>query len=220
MRSSIHPAASHPMSTVLPLKQRLTLLALLPVVLLAGCAQTPTAPHVAVMPAPGKPFEQFAAEEKECRAYAQDSIGGENAADRANGRAVGAAALGTVIGAAAGNVLIGPRRGTGEGAGMGLIMGSAIGSGQSGQATQDLQRRYDIAYEQCMYAKGNQIPGAHPAHPRVVVQQPVYVTPQPVYVTPQPVYVTPAPVYAPAPAPAYPPANYPPPNYPPPPSAN
>ena len=106
-----------------------------------------------------------------------------------------------VIGAAAGNVLIGPRHGTGEGAGMGLLMGSAIGSGQSGQATQDLQRRYDIAYEQCMYAKGNQIPGAQPARQRVIVQQPVVVQ-QPVYVTPAP-----QPVYAPPP----PPANYPPP---------
>jgi hypothetical protein len=189
---------NHIPNTDRPLAQRLPLLALLPIVLLAGCAQTPTAPHVAVMPAPGKPFEQFAAEEKQCRAYAQDSIGGDNAADKANGRAVGAAALGTVIGAAAGNVLIGPRHGTGEGAGMGLLMGSAVGSGQSGQATQDLQRRYDIAYEQCMYAKGNQIPGAQPARQRIIVQQPVYVTP--------------------APAPAYPPASYPPPNYPPPPA--
>ena len=195
------------MKTLITKNPRLPLLALLPLALLVGCAQTPTAPHVAVMPAPGKPFEKFAAEEKECRAYAQDSIGGEDAADKANGRAVGAAALGTVIGAAAGNVLIGPRHGTGEGAGMGLLMGSAIGSGQSGQATQDLQRRYDIAYEQCMYAKGNQIPGARPAPQRVIVQQPVYVTPPPTTV-----YVQPAPAYAPPPPP---PAGYAPPPPPP-----
>ena len=33
---------------------------LLPLALLAGCASLPSGPRVAVMPAPGKPFEVFA----------------------------------------------------------------------------------------------------------------------------------------------------------------
>ena len=53
----------------------------------------------------------------------------------------------------------------------------------------DAQRRYDIAYQQCMYAKGNQLPGAYgygsyrPASP--------YGTPPPAYPSGQPGYSTP-----------------------------
>lgn len=34
-----------------------------------------------------------------------------------------------------------------------------VGAGQSGEAAWNAQHRYDIAYRQCMYAKGNQVPG-------------------------------------------------------------
>jgi hypothetical protein len=34
-------------------------------------------------------------------------------------------------------------------------MGAASGSDSS----KEVQRRYDIAYQQCMYAKGHQVPG-------------------------------------------------------------
>ena len=43
--------------------------------LLAGCASAPLAPRVAVMPAPGKSFEQFVAEERLCRQWAEQSVG-------------------------------------------------------------------------------------------------------------------------------------------------
>jgi len=123
---------------------------------LAGCASAPTAPRVAVMPAPGKPFELFAEEEKYCRSYAEQSIS-QTRNESAAQNFVGAAAVGTVIGAAAGALSNGGH-GSG-GAGAGLVMGSLVGAGEGANASRDTQRRYDIAYEQCMYAKGNQVPG-------------------------------------------------------------
>jgi len=127
--------------------------------LLAGCASAPNGPRVAVMPTPGKPFEVFAVEEKTCRDYAEQSIS-QSRDDSAAKNFVGAAVVGTAIGAAAG-ALSNSGHG-GGGAGAGLVVGSMIGSGEGSNASHDAQRRYDIAYEQCMYAKGNQIPGYAP----------------------------------------------------------
>ena len=43
---------------------------------------------------------------------------------------------------------------------MGLLAGSAIGAGESSRSGyRCFRRRYDVAYEQCMYAKGNLLPG-------------------------------------------------------------
>lgn len=125
---------------------------------LAGCATAPSGPRVAVMPAPGKPFEVFVAEDKYCRNYAEQSIG-QPRDEAAAQNFAGAAAVGTAVGATAG-ALSGGHHSTGSGAATGLVVGSVVGAGQSANATQDAQRRYDIAYQQCMYAKGNQIPGA------------------------------------------------------------
>ncbi len=127
-------------------------------VALAGCATAPTGPRVAVMPAPGKPFEVFVAEDRLCRNYAAQSIG-ETRNQAAAENFAGAAAVGTAVGAAAGS-LAGGQGGTGSGAATGLVVGSMAGASQSANASGDAQRRYDIAYEQCMYAKGNQVPGA------------------------------------------------------------
>jgi uncharacterized protein YcfJ len=122
---------------------------------LSGCASAPTGPRVAVMPAPGKPFELFVAEEKTCRDYAEQSIG-QSRNDAAAKNFVGAVVVGTAIGAAAGALGGGDH---GNSAATGMLAGSMIGAGESANASGDAQRRYDIAYEQCMYAKGNQIPG-------------------------------------------------------------
>lgn len=135
---------------------------------LAGCATAPTGPRVAVMPAPGKPFEQFMEDEQTCRNYAQQSIG-ENRNESAARNFAGAAALGTAVGAAAGS-LGGGEGGTSQGAAAGLVAGTMVGAGESSNASWDAQRRYDIAYEQCMYAKGNQVPG---------FPQPRYIPPPP-----------------------------------------
>lgn len=131
-------------------------------VVVAGCASAPLAPRVAVMPAPGKPFEVFVGEERLCRQYAEQSVGGE--IPRADPLAVDPAVLGTVVGAVAG-AAIGGQRGAAVGAGGGLIAGTAAGAGRAEGSQRDVQRRYDIAYQQCMYAKGNQVPGQYVQQP-------------------------------------------------------
>ncbi|QDX82864.1 hypothetical protein B9N43_05810 [Denitratisoma sp. DHT3] len=125
--------------------------------LLAACATAPVGPRVAVMPAPGKPFEVFVEEDRICRQWADQSLG-VDATDAANRAWVGTTAVGTAVGAVAG-AAVGGRDSAGAGAAMGTVMGAAAGSDRSAATSYDLQRRYDIAYQQCMYAKGNQIPG-------------------------------------------------------------
>ncbi len=153
------------------------LLLLFTLVVLSGCATTPTGPMVTVLPAPGKPFEVFMADDAVCRQWAQQSIGGASPSQTSNqnlatGAAVGTAvgaAMGAAIGAATGNAAAGAA----IGGGTGLLGGTAMGSNAGSASEYTLQRRYDIAYQQCMYAKGNQIPG--------VVRQPAqtYAPPPP-----------------------------------------
>lgn len=49
---------------------------------------------------------------------------------------------------------------TAAGAGTGLIIGGAAGAGAGAGSQRTLQQRYDIGYQQCMYAKGHKIPTA------------------------------------------------------------
>ena len=131
-----------------------------------GCATMPTGPNVAVLPGPGKPFEVFMTDDTVCRQWAQQQIGGASPSQTANqnlatGAAVGTAvgaAMGAAIGAAAGNA----GAGAAIGGATGLLGGTAMGSNAGAYSGYQLQRRYDIAYQQCMYAKGNQIPGSAP----------------------------------------------------------
>jgi peptidoglycan-associated lipoprotein len=131
--------------------------------ILGGCATMPTGPTVRVMPGPGKPFEVFAEEDYRCRQWAQQQIGGVSPSETANqnlatGAIVGTlvgAGLGAAIGAATGNV----GAGAAIGAGAGLLGGTATATNTAYASGWELQRQYDIAYQQCMYAKGNQIPG-------------------------------------------------------------
>ena len=124
--------------------------------LLAGCAMQPVGPSVAVFPAPYKPFEVFQQDQYDCGHYASDQVAG--LAQQANNRAVGAAAIGTALGLA-----VGAATGDGHAASFGAVTGGAIGgtigASESERAGFSLQRRYDIAYAQCMYSKGNQVPG-------------------------------------------------------------
>lgn len=123
---------------------------------LGACVTVPDGPTVRVLPPPNKPFEIFVAEDHLCRDFAHQSVAGS--AQRSNDAAVSSAAVGTAIGAAAG-ALLGGHNGAANGAGVGLIMGSAAGSNESARGNYSIQRRYDYAYEQCMYSKGNLLPG-------------------------------------------------------------
>ena len=132
--------------------------------LLSGCETMPEGPSVAVMPTQGKPFDLFQQEDQMCRNYAAQSLG-PNAATAGNQSIVNGAAVGTVLGAVVGG-LAGGRNGAAGGAAIGLGMGTAVGAQNALYAGYSLQQRYDIAYEQCMYAKGNKIQA-----PRVRVYQ-------------------------------------------------
>jgi hypothetical protein len=139
-----------------------TMFSLLALLLLGGCQTLPTGPSVNVLPAPGKPFEVFQADDAECRQWAARQIGMEPQ-ETANQNVATGAVLGTVVGggvgaalgAAAGN----PGAGAAIGAGSGLLIGTASGAGAGEVYGEEAQRRYDNTYVQCMYAKGNQIPG-------------------------------------------------------------
>lgn len=136
---------------------------------LAGCVTVPTGPAVMALPGTSKNFDEFRADDYACRDYAQYSLGPGSekaasdaaAANAVGGAAVGAAA-GAIIGAASGHA--GP--GAAIGAGTGLLFGSAAGANSAGYSSYDMQRRYDAAYLQCMYAKGNQVPGGPRYAPR------------------------------------------------------
>jgi len=144
---------------------------------LAGCVTVPTGPAVMALPGHAKSFDAFRADDMTCRDYAYYQMGpipgqpGDVAvANAAGGAALGAAA-GAIIGAASGHA--GP--GAAIGAGTGLLFGSAAGANAAGYTSYDLQRRYDAAYLQCMYAKGNQVPARFA--PRPYGPPPGYVVP-------------------------------------------
>jgi len=124
--------------------------------LLGGCESMPTGPTVTVMPAPGKPFDLFQQEDATCRDYATRVLG-PNAQYEANDAFASSAAVGAALGAVIGG-LAGGRNGAGGGAAFGLAAGGMVGAGQAQNASYNLQQRYNIAYAQCMYSKGNQLP--------------------------------------------------------------
>ena len=177
------------------------------VALIAGCATLPTGPAVTVLPGSTKTFDQFRADDDSCRAYAYQMVGGpaavQNAQNQQAANAVAAAALGAAAGALIGSVSGQAGQGAAIGAGSGLVFGSAAGANYGSYSTVQMQQQYDSSYMQCMYAKGNQVPG------RVATRQSA----------PQQGYY-PAPSYPPAgygaPSSYPPPDNYPPPSYPPP----
>lgn len=149
---------------------------------ISACTTVPTGPTVLVLPAEGKPFEQFKADDVECRQFASSQIGGETASSAVVDSGVRTAAVGTVIGAAAGAAMTGGR-GTGMGAGMGLAMGSMAGAGSASASAYSLQQRYNIGYEQCMYAKGDRVPALERYAPR---RAPAYIPPPPPGMPPPP----------------------------------
>jgi hypothetical protein len=132
------------------------------VMVVSGCATMPSGPSVLVLPGAGKPFEQFQSDDYVCRRWAEQQIG-MTAQQAAEENTVKGAVAGTVIGAGAGALLGAAAGNAGAGAaigaGSGLLVGTAAGSGYGQEYGYEAQRKYDNAYVQCMYAKGNQVPG-------------------------------------------------------------
>jgi len=157
-------------------KRTLKIVSLFAALALSGCATLPDGPSVMVLPGTSKTFEEFQADDFVCRQWASQQVGSPQGTANQNavsGAAVGTlvgAGLGAAIGAATGN----PAAGAAIGAGGGLFMGSASGSDAARSSGITVQRRYDNAYVQCMYAKGNQVPGTgiRPYRGRNSVQPP------------------------------------------------
>lgn len=124
---------------------------------ISGCATLPNGPSVMVLPGVGQSFEQFRNDDAICRQFAYIQIGGITANQAAINSGVTSAAVGTALGAAAG-AAIGGGKGAAIGAGTGLLAGSVVGTGVGSRSMYEAQQRFDMAYIQCMYAKGHQVP--------------------------------------------------------------
>ena len=128
----------------------------------SGCVYLPTGPSVMVLPGSEKTFEQFQGDDLVCRQWAAAQTGSPQQTVDQNiaGSSVAGTLIGAGLGAAVGAAFGDPGIGAGIGAASGLLVGSSEGTSAGQAYGWDAQRRYDIAYQQCMYAKGNQIPGA------------------------------------------------------------
>ena len=157
----------------------------------SGCASVPTGPSVMVMPGTGKSFETFQVDDAVCRQWAAQQTG-TTTNKAATESTVGGAAIGTLVGAAAGAALGAaagnPAIGAAAGAGVGLLGGTAIGASRADAYGGSVQRRYDMSYTQCMYAKGNQVPMARGSR----VQPPAYSASPPPPPPPPPAAVAPS----------------------------
>lgn len=158
---------------------------------LGACVVMPTGPSMMALPGTGRGFEEFRADDNDCRQFAGSQIGGTTAEQAAVDSGVRSAVVGSAVGAAAGAAIDGSS-GAAVGAGVGLLFGSLAGSGAANASAYSLQRRYDMAYVQCMYAKGHKVPVSR----RYASQRG---GPPAGYTSPPP----PPPNYAPPPAPPY-----------------
>jgi len=197
--------------------------------MLGACTVLPTGPTVMALPGSGKSVGQYQVDAAECRQYADAVIAasGGGTAAAADNSAASTAAAGAVFGAAAGAIIGSATGNAGQGAaigaGTGLLFGAAAGSPYTAMSSYQLQRGYDSAYLQCMYARGNRVPtrsyAGGPSRPVYLNNAPASATYPPPNTPPPPgVSGGTAPGASPtAPAGGYPPpANIPPSSYPPP----
>src|SRR2546425_6449911 len=124
--------------------------------LMTACATVPTGPSVMVLPANGKTFEQFQADDAVCRQWSLQQTG-TTTKQASTGSAVSGAVIGTAVGAAAGAAIGGaagsPATGAAVGAGAGLLGGTSIGASHAEGASTSVQHRCDMTFTQCMFAK-------------------------------------------------------------------
>ena len=157
---------------------------------LPACVSLPNGPDITVIPGTGKSFESFRDDDSICRRFGAESSGGTTPDQSGSRSAIKSAITGAVVGAAAG-VAIGGGQGAAIGAGSGLLLGSAAGASANVFASATMQGRYDTAYMQCMYTKGNRVPVSGP-----LIAQPAtaaYPPPPPGYPMSRPPYAPPPP---------------------------
>jgi hypothetical protein len=133
---------------------------------LGGCASFPNGPSGMVLPGSTKTWAQVQIDNADCRNYSSAVVGGKDANQAAADSAAKSAVVGAAVGAAAGALIGGNAAGAGVGAGVGLLGGSMIGADAGNASGRSLQQRYDVAFTQCMYAKGHQVPIARGSYPR------------------------------------------------------
>jgi hypothetical protein len=102
---------------------------------------------VMVLPGLGKSFDQFNADDAVCRQWGLQATGWSPAESGVTS-AAGGTAVGDAGGAASGATAGNPPMGS-----------AAAGAGGTKYSGQEGQWRYDMAYQQCMYSRGHQIPG-------------------------------------------------------------
>jgi len=149
--------------------KRIAALVIVAALALSGCATLPPGRSVMVLPGTLKSFEDFQVDDAVCGQWAALQTGTTRMRAQKE-TAVSGAAIGTVLGAAVGAALGAaagdPGLGAAVGAGTSLFGGTAAGLGSAEVAGAEVQHRYDTAYMQCMYAKGNRIPVARGAFRR------------------------------------------------------
>jgi len=139
------------------MKRALKLSALVSLLLISACVTVPTGPSTMALPGTGVGWDRFRVDDGECQQFALAQSGGMTAQQAGANSGAASAAVGTLVGAAAGAAING---GTGAaiGAGAGFAAGALAGTGAASASSYELQRRYDNAYLQCMYAKGHKVP--------------------------------------------------------------
>lgn len=136
------------------------------------------------LPGSRKNFDEFRADDAVCRQFAFEQVGGASAQQAAANSAVGSAVVGTAVGAGAGALIAGSS-GAGVGAGVGLLTGALVGQSYASGSYWSVQQRYDNAYQQCMYAKGNKIP-VSASYARAIQEQSAAAPPGPLAPYPPP----------------------------------
>jgi hypothetical protein len=139
---------------------RATALTIAVATVFAGCVYVPPGPNILVMPGRGKSFDAFEYDDLRCRDLAAARVDADYRA--ANDTVAANATVGTVVGAAAGAAIGAaagdPATGAAVGAGVGLLGGTAAGATEADRRRWSAQQRYDAAYADCMYARGNRVP--------------------------------------------------------------
>ena len=122
------------------------------------------------LPGTGKNFDQFRYDDATCRQFAKEQIDGATSSQDSNDKFAKRAVIGTAIGSAIGAAVDvdGDKIKSGETT-TGLFIGSLIGADENITSSYRMQRHYDNAYVQCMYAKGHRVPVS--GH---IEQQPLY----------------------------------------------
>jgi hypothetical protein len=149
------------------MRRRLSVAAAALFIVLAGCVPTAMAPTVVVTPGPGKSAAAFAADQSGCSALANQQIA--PAIQAANNQIVGNALLGATLGGGSTATAGASNSAVGANAAAGAATAGATNA-QTAQAT--LQHQFNITYSQCMYAKGDIVPGLTP----VATEEPAPVT--------------------------------------------